>query len=160
MNIFKRVKQTKIKPILFGGNFKEKKIVTPPVLGLCSKISGCCCCFSLRVMFSSLGPQALAVAHQAPLSMGIPSQEFWSGLLLPSPGDLPDAGTEPTSLASPALAGGLFATEPPGKPTELHEMVYRLADSNNTLFFSSNFLLSLWPTWQRVLIVTLDSKHY
>ena len=30
---------------------------------------------------------------------------------------------------------------------------------DNTLFFSSNFLLSLWPTWQRVLIVTPDSKH-
>ena len=85
-------------------------------------------------MFSSLGPQALAVAHQAPLSMGLPRQEFWSGLLFPSPGDLPDAGIEPTSLASPALAGGLFATEPPGKPTKLHEMVYRFADSKQHTF--------------------------
>ena len=39
-----------------------------------------------------------------------------SGLPLPSPEDLPDPETEPTSPASPALAGGFFTTEPPGKP--------------------------------------------
>ena len=33
-----------------------------------------------------------------------------------SPGDLPDPGLEPASLASPALAGGFFTTEPPGRP--------------------------------------------
>ena len=33
--------------------------------------------------------------------MGFPRQEYWNGLPLPSPGDLPDPGTEPTS---PALA--------------------------------------------------------
>ena len=36
-----------------------------------------------------------------------------SGLPFPSPGDLPDPGTEPSSLASPALAGSFFATMPP-----------------------------------------------
>ena len=41
-----------------------------------------------------------------------------SGLPLPSPEDLPDPETEPTSPASPALAGGFFTTEPPGKPWE------------------------------------------
>ena len=46
--------------------------------------------------------------------MGFPRQEYWSGLPFPSPGDLPDPGIEPTSLASPALAGGFFTTEPPG----------------------------------------------
>ena len=58
------------------------------------------------------------VAHQAPLSMGFPRQEYWSRLPFPSPGDLPDPGVE---LTSPALAGGtgnewLITTEPPGKP--------------------------------------------
>ena len=33
-------------------------------------------------------------------------QEYWDGLPFPTPGDLPDPGTEPTSLASPALPGG------------------------------------------------------
>ena len=56
------------------------------------------------------------VACQAPLSMEFSRQEYWSGLPFPTPGDLPDPGIEPTSLASPALAGGFFTTEPPGKP--------------------------------------------
>ena len=39
------------------------------------------------------------VAHQAPLSIGFPRQKYWSGLPLPSPGDLPDLETEPGSPA-------------------------------------------------------------
>ena len=50
------------------------------------------------------------VALQAPLSMGFSRQECWSGLPCPSPGDLPNAGTEPGSPASPALAGVFFTT--------------------------------------------------
>ena len=57
-----------------------------------------------------------AVAHQAPLSMEFSRQEYWSGLSLPTPGDLPDLGVKPTSPVSPALAGRFFTTEPPGKP--------------------------------------------
>ena len=49
-------------------------------------------------------------ARQAPLSMGFPRQEYWSGLPCPPPGDLPDPGIEPTSLTSPALAGRFFTT--------------------------------------------------
>ena len=45
------------------------------------------------------------IAHQASLCMGFPRQDYWSGLLFPSPGDLPDPGVE---LVSPALAGGFF----------------------------------------------------
>ena len=51
--------------------------------------------------------------HQAPLSMEFTRQEYKSGLPFPSPGDLPDPGIKPVS---PALAGRLFTTEPPGKP--------------------------------------------
>jgi len=47
----------------------------------------------------------LTIARQAPLSVGFPRQEYWSGLPFPSPGDLPDPGTEPTS---PALAGAIW----------------------------------------------------
>ena len=56
------------------------------------------------------------VAHQAPLSMGFPRQEYWSGLPFSSPGYLPNPGIESMSLASPALAGGFFTIESPGKP--------------------------------------------
>ena len=43
------------------------------------------------------------VASQAPLSMGLPWQEYWSGLPFPPPGDLPDPGIESVSPASPAF---------------------------------------------------------
>ena len=39
------------------------------------------------------------VAHQPPLSMGFPKQEYWSGLPFPSPRDLPDPGIKPESPA-------------------------------------------------------------
>ena len=39
------------------------------------------------------------VAHQAPLSMEFSRQKYWSGLSFPFPGDLPDPGIEPESLA-------------------------------------------------------------
>ena len=48
--------------------------------------------------------------------MGFPRQEYWSGLLLPPPGDLPDPGTEPVFLALP---GRFFIAEQPGKPQEI-----------------------------------------
>ena len=54
------------------------------------------------------------VVCQASLFMGFPRQEYWCGLPFPSPEDLPNPGIKP---ASPALAGGFFTTEPPGKPT-------------------------------------------
>ena len=50
----------------------------------------------------SATPQA--VAHQAPLSMGFSRQKYWSGLLFPTPGDLPKSGIKPIFLVSPALA--------------------------------------------------------
>ena len=49
------------------------------------------------------------VVHLAPLSMGFPSQEYWSGLPFPPAGDIHNPGIEPMS---PALAGGFFTTEP------------------------------------------------
>ena len=56
------------------------------------------------------------VAYQVPLAMGFPRQEHWSGLPFPPPGDLPDPGIEPVSVASPASAGGFFTTALLGKP--------------------------------------------
>ena len=43
------------------------------------------------------------VAFQAPQTMGFSRQEYWSGLLCPPPGDLPDPGIQPAFPASPAL---------------------------------------------------------
>ena len=41
---------------------------------------------------------------------GIFQAGYWSGLPFPPPGDLPDPGIKPSSLLSPALAGGFFTT--------------------------------------------------
>ena len=49
--------------------------------------------------------------------MGFSRQECWSGLPCPPPGDLPEPGIELASVTSPALAGGFFTTELPGKPS-------------------------------------------
>ena len=61
------------------------------------------------VVSDSLRPHGL-LARQAPLSMGFSRQKYWSEWPFPTPGDLPDPGIEPTSLASPALAGGFFTS--------------------------------------------------
>jgi len=53
------------------------------------------------------------VAHKAPLSMEFSRPEYWSGLPLPSQGDLPNPGIKPRS---PALQADSLPTEPPGKP--------------------------------------------
>ena len=61
-----------------------------------------CAC---SVVSDSLRPRG-----QAPLSMEVSRQEYWSGLPFLSPGDLSDPEIEPTFLVSPALAGGFFTT--------------------------------------------------
>ena len=69
--------------------------------------------------------------HQAPLSMGFPRQEYWSGLPFPSLRDLPYSKIEPMSAA---LAGGFFTTELPGKPksvSHLPNTATRLHSYNN-----------------------------
>ena len=55
------------------------------------------CVISCSVVSDSLQPHGLHAAHQAPLSMGIPRQEYWSGLPVPPP------GIETMPPASPAL---------------------------------------------------------
>ena len=55
------------------------------------------------------------VACQALLSMEFSRQEYWSGLPVPSPGDLSDPGIK---LGSPALQADSLPSEPPGKPNK------------------------------------------
>ena len=50
----------------------------------------CCCLFAV---VSDSFAMLWTVACQVPLSMGFPRQEYWSGLLFPSPGDLPNPGS-------------------------------------------------------------------
>ena len=79
--------------------------------------SVCVCVFHAHASTSLLTRVQLfatlwTVSHQAPLCMKFSMQEYWSGLSFPTPENLPDAGTEPTSLVSPAWAGRFFTTAP------------------------------------------------
>ena len=69
----------------------------------------CTCVLSGVQLFEI--PWTLTV--QAPLSTELSRQEYWSELLFPSPGDLPNPEIEPRS---PALQADSLPSEPPGKP--------------------------------------------
>ena len=82
------------------------------------------------------------VASQVPLSMGFSTQEYWSGLPRPSPGELPDPGIEPMSLMSPALAGGFFTTS---TTWEAHSHLDHRADEHGIKFPVSLTTTALRP---------------
>ena len=73
---------------------------------VCVCVCVCVCTIAadyLQIMSDSVIPWTVAL--QAPLSMGYPRQEYWSGLSFPSTEGLPDPRIEPVS---PALAGRFF----------------------------------------------------
>ena len=76
-----------------------------------------CVCVCDSVVSNSLRPHGLLcprlLSPQAPLSTEISRKEYWSGLLFPTLGDLPNPGTEPMS---PALQADSSPSETPGKP--------------------------------------------
>ena len=77
----------------------------------CLILNNCSLFTQVRVLVTQ--SDSVTVALQAPLSVGSCRQEYWGGQPIPSPGDLPQPEIKPES---PALAGRLFTTEPPGKP--------------------------------------------
>ena len=83
-----------------------------------------------------------AVAYQAPLSMGFPWQECWSGLPFPSPEDLPDMGIKSKSPESPALAGGFFIPEPTVKPVYVYTYMYIFISIYNRLIYISTYIIA------------------
>ena len=96
-----------------------------------------------------LPPHGLHIAHQVPLSVGFPRQEYWSGLSFPSPEDLPNPGIKPTSFA---LAGRCFTTEPLGKPMTI---------VTELLIYMSETMPSLWHILTNSLhTLTLGGRNY
>ena len=94
-----------------------------------------------------------SVARQASLSMGFSRQEYWSRLPCPPARDLPDPGIKPASLASPALAGRFFTTEPPGKPSLGYLLSVLLPEK--LLSLSHFLLLSLFPAVEYFLLLNI-----
>ena len=60
--------------------------------------SGLSICYLVPESYLTLAAPWI-VTFEAPLSLGFPRQEYWSGLPFPSPGDLPDPGIEPKSVS-------------------------------------------------------------
>ena len=89
---------------------------------------------------------ALMVAHQAPLSMGFFRQEYWSGLPLLSPGDLPNPGIELVSPVSPALQVHSLSLSCQGSPRT--EYLHKLF---GTLHRKLSMFVSIWSP---------ESTHY
>ena len=81
------------------------------------------------------------VAQKDPLSMGFSRQEYWSGLLLPLPGDIPDPGIKTVSSLAPAIVGGFFTTESPRKP--LSPAVYSNYSTPKQMKINSNIQLHM-----------------
>ena len=81
----------------------------------CTLCSAVCLlsCFRGVWLFGTPG----TAAPQAPLSLGFSSQAYWSGLPCPPPGESSWPGIEPLFLTSPALAGRVFTSSTPGKPS-------------------------------------------
>ena len=63
--------------------------------------------------------------------MGFSRQEYWSGFSIPYPRDLPDPGIKPTSLVSPAWAGGFFTPEPLGKASQEIDLLIKNKTKQN-----------------------------
>ena len=86
------------------------------------------------------------VALQAPLSMGFPRQEYWSGLPFLSLGDLPDPGIKPVS---PALRADSLSLSHLGSP---NNYPWIIASCLTTMLFSTK-LPPFWPTLFSVAFV-------
>ena len=71
------------------------------------------CCFVQLLSCVWIFETPWIVAYQVPLSVRLSRKEYWNGLPFPFPGDLPNPRIKP---ASPAFAGRLFISDPPGKP--------------------------------------------
>ena len=76
----------------------------------------CTDCHTSHHVVAQSCPTLPPIVCQAPLPMAFSRQEFWSGLLVPSPGDLPDPGIQ---ARSPTLQADSLPPEPPEKPAQI-----------------------------------------
>ena len=104
------------------------------------------------------------VAHQASPPLGFSRQEYWSGLPLPYPGDLPDPGIEPKSVVSSALARGSLLLRRVGSQALLGNIL-SLTFSNILVYSLQSNLVTLTPyhlprTSQTILLEDLKTLPY
>ena len=109
---------------------------------------------SCSVVSDSLRPHGLATLH-APLSVGFSTQEYWSGLPFPSPGDLLDPRTE---TGSPALQVDSLPSEPPGKPQPKIYMAGAMTLEKRSLLWTSKGKMIANKTWSKLWKIYRDGR--
>ena len=124
-------------------------------LCICPYTSWVPCECSCSVMSDSFVTPWTA-AHWAPLSMGFPRQESWSGLPFPSPGVLPKPGIE---LKAPALASGFFTTV---LPSESQDIKYLFANGFPNVYLHNRFFSTApeWTTTYNYLVIRLLHRNF
>ena len=130
---------------------REQKII--------SKESYAMCMLSAVWLFAA----PWTVAYQVPESIEFSSQEYWSGLPFPTPGNLPGPGINPTSPGSLALASRFITTEPPGKHISKKYL------TKNRIFFSNCYhqpmykslflFVRFWILVYTILLQLYSSRH-
>ena len=117
----------------------------------------CVCTFSPVRLWDHMdySPQAL-------LSMEFSRQEYWSRLPFPPPGNLPDPGIKPTSLASPALAGRFFTSSTTWEALKCYNTLPSVwtQDSSVTSFSTRHFLKSPMPRATYIQAIWLFPKYF
>ena len=103
------------------------------------RLCGCLCLLSCVRPYMT--PRT--IAQQAPLFMGFPRQEYWSGLLFPTPEDLPNPGIPPVSPVAPAVQVDSLASEPSRKPADL---IFERLNKDKYIFFKKSFFLTVHLT--------------
>ena len=109
-----------------------------------------CVCVCMSVLIR-MGPQlCLTLSNSMDYrpwglpSIGFLRQEYWCGLLFPSPRNLPNPGTEPESAVSPALSGGFFTTATPryGQHASVPSTYFRILSGHSPIPLSFTWSLS------------------
>ena len=109
-----------------------------------------------RLVMSQLFVTPWIIAHQSPLSMELPRQEYWNGEPLPSPGNLPKPGIEPWS---PSLQVDSLPSEPPGniKFMSMSQRCYLTISSSAAPF---SFDMIMMDACQVVSVVSDSVRPY
>ena len=110
-----------------------------PIVSLQYSIGCLCLCLLSHISRAQLFRTLWTIARQAPLSMGSSWPEYWSGLLCPPGGALPDPEIEPVFLKPPTLAGRFFITS---TTWEAHSSGYNLLIFQGFLHLHSNVVLT------------------
>ena len=121
-------------------------------LNKCNDLYVCVCVWVHSVAFS----HRLIISNPmdcSPLSM-VFSWQVGSQLPFPSPGDLPNPGIKPSS---PALAGGFFTTEPPGKPMYIYKPKYTC--QWYLIFKNGKLRIKIVLWYNKFMMVIIDKEH-